>query len=93
MEIGTIQEQVHQGDYEISYHAEKERYAEDISLIDIETAILNGEVLEDYPDDPRGESCLILAMPKGALSMSFVATLPGARSESSRCICPNRPNG
>jgi hypothetical protein len=65
MEIGAIQELVHQGDYEISYHAEKERYAEDISLIDIETAILNGEVLEDYPDDPRGESCLILGYAEG----------------------------
>jgi len=65
MEIGAIQEQVRQGDYEISYHAEKEPYAEDISLIDIETAILNGEVLEDYPDDRRGESCLILGYGEG----------------------------
>ncbi|MDZ4341552.1 MAG: DUF4258 domain-containing protein [Candidatus Binatia bacterium] len=31
-----------------------------MSLADIEAAILKGEVLEDYPDDPRGESCLIL---------------------------------
>jgi hypothetical protein len=60
MEIRTVQEKVRQGDYEISYHAEKERYAEDISLADIEAAILKGEVLEDYPEDPRGESCLIL---------------------------------
>jgi len=60
MEIRTVQEKVSQGDYEISYHAEKERYAEDISLADIEATILKGEVLEDYPDDPRGESCLIL---------------------------------
>lgn len=60
MEIHTIQEQVRQGEYEISFHAEKERYAEDISLSDIETTILNGKILEDYSDDPRGESCLIL---------------------------------
>jgi hypothetical protein len=65
MEIGTIQEIVHQGDYEISYHAEKERYAEDISLTDIEAAILNGQVLEDYPGDPRGASCLILGYAEG----------------------------
>jgi hypothetical protein len=60
MELQTIQDQIRQGEYEISFHAEKERYAEDISLADIETTILNGEILEDYPNDPRGESCLIL---------------------------------
>ncbi|MGE0827694.1 MAG: DUF4258 domain-containing protein [Candidatus Binatia bacterium] len=60
MEIHVIQEQVRRGEYEISFHAEKERYAEDISLADIEATILNGEILEDYSDDPRGESCLIL---------------------------------
>ncbi|MBI3798514.1 MAG: DUF4258 domain-containing protein, partial [Deltaproteobacteria bacterium] len=54
MEIRTIQEQVKQGEYEISFHAEKERYAEDISLSDIETTILNGEILEDYASDLRG---------------------------------------
>jgi len=65
MEIHTIQDQVRQGEYEISFHAEKERYAEDISLSDIETVILSGEILEDYPDDPRGESCLILGHTEG----------------------------
>jgi hypothetical protein len=65
MELQTIQEQVRQGEYEISVHAEKERYAEDISLSDIETTILNGEILEDYPDDLRGESCLILGHAEG----------------------------
>ena len=65
MEIQTIQEQVRQGEYEISFHAEKERCAEDISLSDIETTILNGEILEDYPNDPRGESCLILGHTEG----------------------------
>jgi hypothetical protein len=60
MNIEEIRNHITQGDYEISVHAEKERYAEEVSLTDIEAAILNGEVLEDYLDDPRGESCLIL---------------------------------
>ena len=65
MELQVIKEQFGQGDYEISVHAEKERYAEDISLSDIETAILSGEILEEYPADPRGESCLILGYAGG----------------------------
>jgi len=60
MEIKDIQEKIRKEEYEISFHAEKERYAEDITINDIETAIYNGEILEDYPDDPRGASCLIL---------------------------------
>lgn len=48
----------------ISFHAEKERYAEDITIHDLETAILNGEILEEYSNDPRGPSCLILGYSK-----------------------------
>lgn len=60
MNIREIKEKIKLGQYEISYHAEKERYAEDITIPDIETVILNGELLEDYPEDLRGTSCLIL---------------------------------
>ncbi len=60
MEIAKIREKVGKDEYEISLHAEKERYAEDIMISDLENAIFSGEILEDYPDDPRGPSCLIL---------------------------------
>ncbi len=60
MTIQGIRTDVARGNYEISYHAEKERYAEDISIGDLERAIADGSVIEDYPDDPRGPSCLVL---------------------------------
>jgi len=60
MDIEEIKEKAKLDKYEISFHAEKERYAEDIIISDLETAIYNGEILEDYPNDPRGPSCLIL---------------------------------
>ena len=31
-----------------------------ISPADVRRVIDNGEVIEDYPDDPRGHSCLLL---------------------------------
>jgi len=65
MEIQEIRKKVIDGEYEISFHAEKERYSEDISIPEIESTILNGEILEDYPTDPRGESCLILGYSGG----------------------------
>lgn len=64
MNIEEIKKRVKNNEYEISFHAEKERYAENISISDLETAINNGEILEDYPDDPRGPSCLILGYSK-----------------------------
>lgn len=60
MDINNIQKLILESRYQISVHAEKERYEDDISLSDLETVILAGEILEDYPNDPRGESCLVL---------------------------------
>ncbi len=35
-----------------------------ITITDLETAIRNGEIIENYPNDPRGPSCLILGFSK-----------------------------
>ncbi|WP_431191222.1 DUF4258 domain-containing protein [Leptolyngbya subtilissima] len=37
-------------------HADIERKADDLTLMQVEEALLNGEVLEQYPDTGRGES-------------------------------------
>ena len=60
MDIEWIKRQIRSGSYEFSGHAEDERQAERISIADVEAALLNGEMLEDYPNDPRGPSCLVL---------------------------------
>ncbi len=41
-------------------HAEIERKSDDLAFCQIEEAILSGEILEQYPEDKRGESCLIV---------------------------------
>ena len=60
MQINKLRSCIRNDRYEISLHAQEERFVEDISILDIEEAILKGDLLEDYPDDPRGPSCLIL---------------------------------
>ena len=60
MDIEEIKRNIKHDKYEVSLHAEKERYAEDVTINDLETAIFNGQILEDYPDDPRGPTCLML---------------------------------
>jgi hypothetical protein len=36
-----------------------------ISARDVREVITTGEVIEDYPEDPRGHSCLLLGFPEG----------------------------
>jgi len=49
-----------QGKYEFSKHAERERQLDMILVNELEDALKNCEIIEDYPDDPRGASCLVL---------------------------------
>lgn len=36
-----------------------------ISRLEVRQVIAQGEVIEDYPDDPRGHSCLMLGLGDG----------------------------
>jgi hypothetical protein len=59
--VQYIQERIRNNRYEISLHAERERENDDLLVADVEESVLlSGELLEDYPDDPRGHSCLVL---------------------------------
>ncbi|MBM4256043.1 MAG: DUF4258 domain-containing protein [Deltaproteobacteria bacterium] len=56
----TIRALIRAGKYEFSIHAEKERQADKITLEELEEALSSCKVIEDYPTDPRGASCLVL---------------------------------
>lgn len=60
MNLEEIKEKILKNEYDYTLHAEIERKADDLTFSQIELAILGGEVLERYPDDGRGESCLLL---------------------------------
>lgn len=38
-----------------------------ISTDEVREAVLSGEIIENYPDDPRGESCLIIHSIQGRI--------------------------
>jgi hypothetical protein len=60
--LEAIQEKIRKGRYYISFsHTEKLRLRK-IEAADIEEAILQGEIIEPYPHDPRGASYLISGM-------------------------------
>lgn len=66
MDIRTIQLLVKKRKYRLTLHAENERDADRITLEEIKDAFLSvkAEIIEDYPNDPRGQSCLILGFTK-----------------------------
>jgi hypothetical protein len=60
MDIELIKSKVKLRELVFSNHGEEERMDEDLLASEIIDALLNGEMLEQYPDTGRGESCLIL---------------------------------
>ncbi len=62
MTIEEIRELVQAGRYEVSIHAQQERLEDDLDIDEIESALLHGELIEEYPKDPRGPSCLVAGL-------------------------------
>lgn len=60
MNAQTIRDLVRTGKYGFSKHAEREREADQITVEEFEEALARCDTIEDYPDDPRGASCLVL---------------------------------
>lgn len=72
MDINFIRRVVASNRYEISQHAERERRNDGLSLADIEHAVQTGEIIEAYPDDPRGASCLVFGRARDGRPMHLV---------------------
>jgi hypothetical protein len=60
LDLVKIQEKVSNNQYVYTDHADTERRIDSLTFAQIETAILNAEVLEQYPNTGRGESCLVV---------------------------------
>lgn len=59
MDLKIIREKILAGEYDLSEHAHKERQIEKITIEEIKRTILKSDIIEEYPKDPRGPSCLI----------------------------------
>lgn len=64
MNFKKIQELIKKRDYLFSDHADQERTYDQLSVQEIEEAIIAGRVVEERLDDPRGESRLIAGKSK-----------------------------
>ena len=58
----TLKQAFHDKNYLLTAHASQRGVQRGISSSEIEEAVIAGEVIEDYPDDKYGPSCLIFGM-------------------------------
>ena len=59
MDVGAIQKKITLGDYRFSDHAIKRMIERSIERTEVEEAIHDGAIIEEYPDDKYSPSCLI----------------------------------
>lgn len=86
MDLNEIQWFVRQSSYEFSVHAQEERLEDNLDIADIESAILaNAEILEQYPNDPRGESCLVLCF-AGSVPIHLVLGWAARKRDGSKSL-------
>ncbi|MBI5215412.1 MAG: DUF4258 domain-containing protein [Ignavibacteriae bacterium] len=64
MNISDIIDSIHNNKVRVSDHADEESIEDNLSLNEILFSVINGEIIEDYPNDKPFPSCLILGYNK-----------------------------
>lgn len=90
MDIEEIKQKIRDNQYVYSQHADIERKAESLTFVNVEEALLNGRILEQYPDTGRGESCLVLGF-AGELPIHAVCGWRGERIALITIYIPKLP--
>jgi hypothetical protein len=75
--LDRLRSLVRAGRYRLTLHAEEERDTEQITIQEIEEALtsLTAEIVEDYPNDPRGHSALVLGFMKSGKPLHLVCSI------------------
>ncbi len=76
MDIKSIQEKVKSCDYRFSDHAIKRMIERKIERIEVEEAVENGEIIEEYPDDKYSPGCLVYEQTLAKRDLHVQASLP-----------------
>jgi len=77
VEINEIRQAFTEKRFRYTKHSLEQRINRHISSEEIEQAILNGEIIEDYPSDKYGPSCLVYGKTKEDRSLHIqVAFFP-----------------
>jgi hypothetical protein len=76
MDIRPIQEQVSKSAYQWRRHALQRSIERSIAEEEVVEILLNGEIIEEYPEDKYGPSCLILGRTQSGRPLHVQCSLP-----------------
>ena len=75
--LDGIRTKIERRRYELSKHAVDQSIVRDISVIEVEDAVLGrSEIIEDYPDDKYGPNCLILGFYEAGRPLHLQCSYP-----------------
>ncbi len=74
--IEKIREKISQGRFEFTQHAVDQGILRRISVQELREAIASGEIIEDYPNDKYGPSCLILGFTQSGRPLHIQCSYP-----------------
>jgi len=74
--IDNIRQKVEVGLFEFTKHAVDQSIIRRISVDDVKWIIANGEIIEDYPEDKYGPSCLIFGRTEGRRPIHIQCSYP-----------------
>jgi len=74
--IEEIRNKIVQNQFEFSQHALNQSIVRHIGVQELREAMANGQIIEDYPDDKYGPSCLILGFTVAARPLHVQCSYP-----------------
>lgn len=74
--LNGLRQKVLAGLVEFSEHATDRSIRRDISVEEVREAIISGEVIEDYPEDRYGPSCIIFGRTKNGRPLHVQVSYP-----------------
>lgn len=90
MNFREIQELIQKRDYLFSDHADDERTKDNLTVADIEKAVLSGKIIEERLDDPRGESRLVAGKTKDGKLIHIVIGIRFGKPVIVTCYMPSK---
>jgi hypothetical protein len=74
--IEQIRAKIQAGQFEFSKHAVDRSILRVVSVQEIHEAVAHGEIIEDYPDNKYGPSCLILGFTQAGRPLHIQCSYP-----------------
>lgn len=74
--IDQIRTKVRANQFEFSKHGVDQTIIRHVTVQEIRDAIANGEIIEDYPEDKYGPSCLVLGFTKRGRPLHVQCSYP-----------------